>query len=128
LSRRRHSGEEGALGQPTEAKSALLAEPGVADALARAEDAVARLEAAIAAYPDGLPGWAGTIGSSSARLRRGCALPFWSAPGSRIDALARQGEGDFERGDLTAPRRPKTRDPRARSRLRVDVARRVLAQ
>jgi hypothetical protein len=31
---------------------------------------------------------------------RSCALPFWSAPASRIDAMARQGGGDFERGFL----------------------------
>ena len=37
---------------------------------------------------------------------RGCALPFWAAPVSRIEALARQGGGEFALGYLTAsPRR-----------------------
>jgi hypothetical protein len=35
------------LGKPTEAKSALLAEPGVADALVRAAAAIARLDQAL---------------------------------------------------------------------------------
>ena len=35
------------LDRPTEAKSALLAEPGVADALARAAAAIARLDQAL---------------------------------------------------------------------------------
>ena len=31
---------------------------------------------------------------------RSCALPFWTAPVSRVDALARQGGGNFQRGYL----------------------------
>ena len=39
------------LDRPTEAKSALLAEPGVADALARAAAAVARVDQALIGHP-----------------------------------------------------------------------------
>jgi hypothetical protein len=39
------------LDRPTEAKSALLAEPGVADALARAAAAVARVDQALTGHP-----------------------------------------------------------------------------
>ena len=50
---------------------------------------------------------------------RGCALPFWAAPVSRIDALARQGGGEFELGYLDCvAEAAKTRRPRTRSTAR----------
>jgi hypothetical protein len=48
---------------------------------------------------------------------RSCALPFWSAPVSRIDALARHGGGDFERGYLDCVAEAAQRGARALARL-----------
>jgi hypothetical protein len=48
---------------------------------------------------------------------RSCALPFWSAPVSRIDALARHGGGDFERGYLDCVAEAAQRGARELARL-----------
>ena len=50
-------------------------------------------------------------------------MPFWSAPVSRIDALAHKGGGDFERG--ISPASPRERG-RELARLQ-DAARRIAA-
>ena len=48
---------------------------------------------------------------------RGCALPFWAAPVSRIDALARQGGGEFELGYLDCVAEAARRGGRELARL-----------
>ena len=50
---------------------------------------------------------------------RGCALPFWAAPVSRIDALARQGGGDFERAYLDCVAEAAKRGARELERLKA---------
>ncbi len=55
---------------------------------------------------------------------RGCALPFWAAPVSRIDALARQGGGDFEQGYLDCVAEAARRGARELDRLH-QAARRI---
>jgi HTH DNA binding domain len=57
---------------------------------------------------------------------RSCALPFWSAPVSRIDALARQGGIDFERSYLDCVAEAARRGARALDRL-LAAARRIAA-
>jgi HTH DNA binding domain len=57
---------------------------------------------------------------------RSCALPFWSAPVSRIDALARQGGAEFERGYLSCVGEAAQRGARELARLQ-DAGRRIAA-
>ena len=55
---------------------------------------------------------------------RGCALPFWAAPVSRIDALAQKAGGDFERGYLDCVAEAAKRGARELGRL-LAAARRI---
>jgi len=57
---------------------------------------------------------------------RSCALPFWSAPVSRIDALARRGGEAFERDYLDCVADAAQRGARELARLQ-DAARRITA-
>ena len=53
---------------------------------------------------------------------RGCSLPFWSAPISRIDALARKGGGEFARGYLDCIAEAAQRGARELARLQTAAA------
>ena len=55
---------------------------------------------------------------------RGCALPFWAAPVSRIDALARHGGGEIELGYLDCVAEAAMRGARELDRL-LAAARRI---
>ena len=55
---------------------------------------------------------------------RGCALPFWAAPVSRIEALARHGGGEIELGYLDCVAEAAMRGARELDRL-LAAARRI---
>ena len=57
---------------------------------------------------------------------RGCALPFWAAPVSRIEALARQGGGEFALGYLDCLAEAARRGARELARLQ-EAARQIAA-